>query len=224
MGTSTLPMPDTISTAALPYPRRSEGDVKPSIVIGGPKTGLIHPAGIALDIHRDIYVINNTRDGSGSVLVYRAGSDGNVAPFKRIDGSKTGLNRTAGIALDRVRNIYVTTSEGAGTIAIFRHGSAGNVAPARMIDGSRSGLEAPQGIKVDNEGTIYVANVGSVPDPPAIDVAMYSAGSNGCVTPVAMICGSATGLTQPAGLTLDRKLRIYIAGIRPLTVSRSSLR
>jgi len=49
----------------------------PTATISGSNTGLRYPQGIALDSSRDIYVADNS---ANSVLVYPAGSNGNVAP------------------------------------------------------------------------------------------------------------------------------------------------
>jgi sugar lactone lactonase YvrE len=83
------------------YPVGSNGDVSPSATISGSSTGLDHPTGIAVDSDDNIYVTTEEggSDRNGSVNIYRAGSNGNVAPIATISGTSTGLDRPEGIAL-----------------------------------------------------------------------------------------------------------------------------
>jgi len=60
---------------------------------------------------------------------------------------------------------------------------------------------------VDSAGNIYVANGGEITSAPSISI--YTAGSNGCLTPSAVISGT-TDLVQPAGLTVDSNLNIHV--------------
>ena len=104
-----------------------------------------------------------------------------------------------------------------GTIEMFRFGSTGNVAPAIGIYGSCSSLDTPQGIAVDSAGNIYVANNGQIMSDP--NIAVYPAGSAGCPTPTAVISGTAAGLVQPTGLTLDSTLKIYVTDVSANSVN-----
>jgi hypothetical protein len=205
------------------YPSGSNGNVNPTAAIAGGNTELDQPIGLDLDSKGNIYVVNQAGfAGSGSVTIYSARSTGNVAPISKIAGKDSGISTPAGITLDAACNIYVTNNSmqgGAGTVEIFRRGSAGNVAPASTIEGSCSGLDSPKGIAVGSHGNIYVANSGAIPESPSIDITVYAAGSAGCVTPIAIICGEATGLSQPAGLPLDSKSRIYVSDTYASSVS-----
>jgi sugar lactone lactonase YvrE len=80
----------------------SSGNVAPSIVISGSNTGLSSPIGVGVDSSGNIYVANSTNAGggiAGSVTVYAAGSNGNVAPIQTISGGDTGLFSPMGLAL-----------------------------------------------------------------------------------------------------------------------------
>ena len=92
------------------YPAGSNGDVKPIVTISGPNAGLdqhLNPHGIAIDSSGNIYVVNRTYgeneggrdDQGGSVNIYRAGSDGDVAPIARISGPLTTLRYPEDIAV-----------------------------------------------------------------------------------------------------------------------------
>ncbi len=117
------PGPGTITV----YAPGSNGDVKPTTTISGPNTRLGLPYGIALDWSGNIYVLNEpggfrfelcSTSGfapaattglgigsaaahiSGPILVFAAGSSGDVAPIDAIGGPSTGLGYYAlGIAV-----------------------------------------------------------------------------------------------------------------------------
>src|ERR1700734_3391115 len=69
------------------YASDSTGNAKPIAVISGPNTGIDKLEGIAVDSKGSIYVTNNA--GSASILVFPAGSSGDVRPTAVIGLSKT---------------------------------------------------------------------------------------------------------------------------------------
>ena len=194
------------------YPAGSNGNVAPSSIIDGSNTGL-DPEGIAVGASGKIYVTNDAggEGGNGTVTVYPAGSNGNLAPSSTIGGSNTGLNAPAGIALDASGNIYVANGFGLGgqngpyRATVYPAGSNGNVAPSSTIGDSNTYLYTPSGIALDASGNIYVAN--------AFDnaVTVYPAGSNANVAPTSTIGGPKTGLDTPVGIALDAGGNIYVA-------------
>lgn len=87
------------------YGADSNGDVAPTATISGPSTGLRYPYALALDADRNIYVLNAASEGyfcafnsldrevrDDPILVFAAGSHGDVAPVATIHGPLTGLN------------------------------------------------------------------------------------------------------------------------------------
>jgi hypothetical protein len=98
------------------YNAGSDGDVTPSASIAGPHTGLKFPYAIALDADRNIYILNATQVGficagpftepqpdltGDPILIFAAGSSGDVSPISIIDGAYTalGLYGSDGIAI-----------------------------------------------------------------------------------------------------------------------------
>jgi hypothetical protein len=93
------------------YRAGSSGNVKPIATISGRLTQLDDPSAIAVDAIGNIYVANDaTTSHPDSITVYPAGSNGNGAPAMRlsngtiikdaiIQGSLTGLDQPAGIAI-----------------------------------------------------------------------------------------------------------------------------
>ncbi len=136
------------------YAAGSTGNVAPTQTIAGTHTGLDIPVQLAVDASAKIYVANITypNSGNGSLTVYAAGANGNVAPTETIEGAKTELNLPAGIAVDSSENIYAAnfdrTDYTDSSITVYAAGSNGNVAPINTIGGAKTGLDGPRGIVI----------------------------------------------------------------------------
>jgi 6-phosphogluconolactonase (cycloisomerase 2 family) len=129
------------------YAAGSTGNVAPIQTISGTRTELAGPQQLAVDSSSNIYVANSASDsGKGSLTVYAAGANGNVAPSETIEGSKTKLEGPGGIALDGSNNMYA--ANGNNSITVYAAGSNGNVAPINTISGSKTGLDGPRGILI----------------------------------------------------------------------------
>jgi hypothetical protein len=143
------------------YAAGATGNATPIATIQVSTTGLgLVPAGIALDAAGRLYVANPQLAGvgssSGSIAVYAAGANGNATPIATIQGSNTGLNTPAGIALDAAGRLYVANPGNGGsvgpwagpgnTVTVYTPGATGNVAPTGMIAGRKTGLNNPTSI------------------------------------------------------------------------------
>ncbi|HSU89863.1 MAG TPA: hypothetical protein VLI44_00350, partial [Sporolactobacillaceae bacterium] len=123
----------------------------------GENTQLINPTAIALDSTGDIYVANEgTQDDPGSITIFRAGSNGDVAPVARIAGPKTRLKSAEGVAVDSHGYIYVTNENRAAkesdSITVYSPGSTGDSPPpVRVISGPATELASPEGIAVERK-------------------------------------------------------------------------
>ncbi|HUO05813.1 MAG TPA: hypothetical protein VMU16_11515, partial [Candidatus Binataceae bacterium] len=173
------------------YPAGSSGNQTPSATISGANTGLDIPFGITLDSSGNIYVVNRVggAGGAGSVTVYPAGSNGNVAP--------------SGATIEGQYNSQCT---GLST----PYPCCGGIGSGACVD--TTGLNNPAAIALDSGENIYVTNCGSTCGGFGFDsVTVYPAGSSGNQTPSATISGAATGLDDPGGIALDTSGNIYVA-------------
>jgi sugar lactone lactonase YvrE len=203
-------------------------DEAPVATITGAKTLLAKSSAITVDSQKNIYVANSAGGpvvpkqnfDIGTVTVYAAKSNGNVAPMATVSGAKTGLASPIGIALDSARNIYVANLYTANignklpigsSITVYAAGSNGNVSPSATIAGSNTGLSYLGGIAIDSSGNLYAGGFSSVN--------IYAPGSNGNVAPATIISGADTGLGAPGGITLDPARNIYVLNIERVTAT-----
>jgi len=160
-----------------------------------------------------------------SVTVYASGATGNATPIQNIQGSYTGLSQPYDVAVDGNNDIYVAnatgggTSDNSGSITIYAAGATGNATPIATIAGSSTGLHRPEGIALDPvNGDIYVANASGGSSSTG-SITIYSSTANGNVAPIGVIAGSSTGLSSPAGLTLDASGNIYVPNAATSTIT-----
>jgi sugar lactone lactonase YvrE len=190
----------------------------PTATISGSNTGLNSPQDLALDSDRNIYVAT----GNGAeVLVYSAGSSGNVSPLATIKGGDTDLINPVGIALDSGDKIYVVDSGALGVLVYPPLGSSTgpiDEAPTVTISGNKTGLDGPQGIALDSSRNIYLAD--------SVDskVTVYSpvGSSTGSLNeaPSSSISTTmTTGVIYPQGIALDSSSNIYVADSDGVDVS-----
>ncbi len=176
----------------------SKGNVKPMATIAGGKTALDFPFGIALDSGGNIYVANSSGGDNqrGSVTMYPAGSNGNVAPTATIAGHMTTLDSPTGIALDADANIYVANLD-SNTVTVFAAGTVGNVPPTATIAGTDSGLDKPYGIAIPGPPTTTpTPTVSATPTP---SVSPTPTATSTAATPTATATPSATPTATPGG-------------------------
>jgi hypothetical protein len=226
------------------YAAGSNGNVAPIAVLAGHRTRLEYPGAVAVDLSGKIYAV----DGGGNadiespprVMVYAAGSKGDVAPIAIISGNRTGLNMPDGIAVYANGRIYVTNDPSPNapgapegyipgatyddTVTVYAPGAKGNVAPIATIIGIDTGIGEPQSIALDSGGRIYVANAsgydGKTLDPHGAylhwkSITAYPADANADIAPIATIKGAQTGLTDPKGVTVSPNGKIYVTSCPP---------
>jgi hypothetical protein len=205
-GSADIPIRDWVTV----YAAGSHGYVTPIQTINGAKTGICHADGVAVDANRDIYVVNTNYPGSkphcgrgSNLLVFAAGASGNVAPIRKIQGSKTHIGLPTGIAVDVAGNAYVMNSAG---VVVYAPGANGNVKPIQTVSGSNTGLTAPKGIAVDAASNIYITNSAASY---GSSINVFAAGSDGNVAPIKIIQGKRTRLDSAFGCAVDADGQMY---------------
>ena len=140
-----------------------------------------------------------------SITVYNADAKGDVAPIRRIQGEKTGLNWPMAIDVDRNRNEIAVANNGDSSIRVFRRTDAGDVAPVRVIKGPATRITGPMGVAYDlKNNEIWVANYG---DHAAV---VFPITASGNVAPKRILrnapAGSPTvGFGNPGAVAYDSK-------------------
>jgi hypothetical protein len=87
-----------------------QGDVAPTQIIEGEKTGLSHPAGIAFDAkNREVWVSNM---GNSSASAFSPTANGDVAPIRTIRSAPLGrksvkFGKPQAVAFDSKRDLYL---------------------------------------------------------------------------------------------------------------------
>lgn len=135
----------------------SSGDVPAAATLAGSNTMIDLPSYVALDSTGNLYVSN---DGAGAtppttdaILIFPAGSNGNVAPASTITGPSTQLDLPTGLAFDSNGNLFVANcsnpsapNDPGPSLVQFGAGASGNVFPIRSIAGPATDLSRPAGI------------------------------------------------------------------------------
>ena len=214
-------MPVALAGAELTLPGGANGGAAPLRVLQGPKTGLVQPDTLYVDVEHDELVIDS---GDDSVLVFPRTATGDVAPIRRIGGPKTHINNIYGVSVDSVRNLIVVANrvEAGGRdsndgILIFNRTDNGDVEPRGMIAGPRTGIIKIRQVVVDDaRGQIFVTVKNNFefydpdqarPSPWNPDktgfIGVWRVTDNGDVPPRGVIKGPASGLVWPAGVAIN---------------------
>src|SRR6266550_8954161 len=134
------------------FSSRASGNATPLVRIAGGNTGLIAPAGIALDAAGNIYV-PNANASPADITVYAAAADGDVAPTSTIvTRFVAGIPDLAfvfgfpiGIAVNGSGNVHVA-SFGSHSVVVYAAGVSGVATPLTVIAGGNTGLAALCGL------------------------------------------------------------------------------
>lgn len=209
------------------YAAGSSGNVAAIAVIAGNHTRIENPHAVALDSSGKIYVTDSGDEeietkSPPRVMVYSAGSKGNVSPINTISGDRTDLWFPYGVALDTSGKIYVTNNASMGgrfgapedeyedRVTVYLAGAKGNIAPVARIAGKETGIGQPRGIALDSSGRVYVTNEcvrrfegdphKSLRDQLARwqSVTVYPLGASGDAAPIATIWGSNNARAESA--------------------------
>jgi DNA-binding beta-propeller fold protein YncE len=157
------------------YNKMAQGEDKPKRTLGGPKTNLEDPHGVALDMKDALLFVTNhgnTRGGvepntygkfePPSITVYPMKAEGDTAPLRVIEGPKTQLNWPAHVWIDEAHGEFYVANDAAHSVLVFRTTDSGDVAPTRVIQGAKTQIRNPMGVFLDAEhDELWVSNMGN---------------------------------------------------------------
>lgn len=210
-GSGEIYVANTDTNSIVGFPAGSSGNVPPNIVIAGSNTGLASPIGLALDTAGNLYVANCGQcnygpPGRNSVEEFAAGSNGNVAPARRIAGNKAQLGYLNQLAVDKHGKIYVA-NETSDAILVFGRAAKGNASPIRIISGPNTGINTPDGMALGPSGIYVTAIYGNY-------IGRFARDANGDVAPRSnlRINWSGNGKQALGGIIVAPDDTLYVAG------------
>jgi DNA-binding beta-propeller fold protein YncE len=201
----------------------ADGAAAPLRILQGPKTGLVQPDTLYVDVAHDEMIVDS---GDDSVLVFPRTASGNVAPIRRLGGAKTQIRNIYGMTVDSVHDRIVVANrvdlggrESSDGILIFNRSDSGDVAPRGVIAGPRTGIIKIRQVVVDEERGMIFATIKNNfenydvaegrPSPWNPDktgfIGVWSIDDHGDVPPRGVIKGPASGLIWPAGVAINPK-------------------
>jgi hypothetical protein len=165
------------------------------------------PTSMWVDSIGQLYVTGQ----NASVSVFTPAANGAATPFRFLQGALTQITSANGVAVDGLGNVYVANGTATtGSVLGFSSSASGNVAPQSVISGTNTGpLLGVTGISLDSPaGNIYVVN-NTVAGAPSTILA-FAPGTTGSATPLRTIGGSATGLANGLGVSVDGLGNVYV--------------
>lgn len=211
------------------YPATASGNVAPSRVIVGKKTGLDEAGGCCVPqsawfdpADQSLWTCRTfSKFISRFSISQRKSSWGNVRPAatlvispKTVSCGGVAIAKTGEIVADDISKRFVVT---------FPAGSTGNTAPIRKIAGRATLLYLPSQITFDGAGDYIVSDRCT---PPACggslngEILTFAANANGNVKPLRALAGGKTLLSEPNRIAYDPVHdMIYAANLSPSTIT-----
>jgi hypothetical protein len=138
-----------MAAAILFFRGRASGNEAPQRMIQGPKTQLIFPHSVNIDVKNKEIIVLDT--GVRGVLIFPWDAQGDVAPLRVIKGPNTKMKYIVGAGVDTERDLLVVSTssyqervagaaEEVNGLLIFNRTDNGNVAPRATISGPKTGI------------------------------------------------------------------------------------
>lgn len=145
-----------------------------------------------------------------AILTFRGNSDGNEAPIRIIQGSKTQLGQVDRLDVDPINDeIFVPNDD---SVLVFPRKASGNVAPIRVIQGANTQLRNAAAVSVDPVNNVVVVGlnrVGSNQQNGALLI--YNRTDNGNVKLRNAIRGPKSGIVRITQMALNPPRKLIIA-------------
>jgi len=133
------------------------------------------------------------------LAVFARQANGQVAPIRVLEGSKTGISRSFhGIYVDIPNDEVIAPSNLSAAILVFGRTQSGNTPPRRVIQGPRTHLHSPQGVAIDNKHNELI-----VSNDTRLSILVFDRTAKGDVAPVREIVGPLTQIKSPQGIVVD---------------------
>ncbi len=164
------------------------------------------------EVHDEIVV---PQQFAQAILTFRGGANGEEAPIRVIQGSRTQLKDPDRVAVDPVHNeLFVPTGD---SVLVFPRDARGNVAPIRILRSDDVELEA-DAVAIDPIHDLLIVaggrGVGNA------QIAIFNRSDQGNVKPRAVISGPKTRLTSPRNVQVNPVqgwILVTQDGIQPLS-------
>jgi DNA-binding beta-propeller fold protein YncE len=215
-------VPVALGGAVLTLPGGANGGDPPLRVLQGPRTGLVQPDTLYVDVTHDEMIVDS---GDDSLLVFPRTATGDTAPIRKIGGPKTHIRNIYGMTVDAIHNLIIVgnrvevpgTRESVDGILIFNRTDNGDVEPRAVIAGPKTGIIKIRQVVADDERGQIFATIknnfenydASQPQPSPWNpdrtgfIGVWSIDDNGDVPPRGVIKGPASGLIWPAGVAIN---------------------
>jgi hypothetical protein len=161
-----------------------------------------------------------------AVLAYHAASaDRDARPLRSLGGPHTCLGEPSDVAVTGrgelfvlSRGPYVPQGGWTNAVTVFAPGDSGDAAPRRRILVPPSFNNPALGLGLDQQGNLYVP---TEEYPPALEtppparrlggaVRVYAPDADSAATPIRVLAGEATQLSQPVDVGFDRRGYMYV--------------
>ena len=216
-------VPVALSGAILTLPGDAAGDAPPKRILQGPKTGIVQPDTLYVDLVHDELIVES---GDDAVLVFPRTAEGDVPPLRRIGGPNSGVSNIYGLAADTKRDCIIVANrvETGGrasddAILVFNRTDNGDPKPRNKIAGPHTGIIKIRQVYVDEERGLIFATIKNNFEAYNVDdarpspwdpnktgfIGVWDINDNGDVPPRGVIKGPATGLIWPAGVAINPK-------------------
>ena len=222
-------LPVALAGAILTFRGGAEGAEAPIRILQGPRTGIMRPDTVYVDVKNDeLYAPS----ADGGLLVFARTAQGDVPPRRVISGPNTRLQSPDyfgiySIAVDPVRNLVAVANRYAELqdkdgpkdgVLIFDRTAHGDVAPRAVIRGDKTRITRIRQVEIDAErGRLFVASRGDRVGEGIVGV--WNVTDNGDVPPRYVISYPAAGVAinpraseiyAAAGREQTNDLRTYI--------------